>query len=128
VDLLQGTFVLKENGCFRRNAKNFSAHMGLNEDAKALEGLLIGKCKIIKQPKLTPAEKTILENLPKEYEWIVRLNHGDILCTDKKPSKEGSLSWYNYYNSATLSALSHLFKFIKEYDQEPYNIKELLGE
>lgn len=85
--------------------------------------LINGKEKIIKlpqKPKLTEAEKVILENLPKEFKHIERTKWG--------------LSVYGEYFNIdnplyeALDIFGHLFKFIKMEDKEPYKIQELLEE
>ena len=90
-----------------------------------LHYLLNGDFKIIKQPKLTEAERVILENIGRDYKWIYRDFYGNLMVSEEKPVKyDGGFetcSLCDYIN-----AFNHLFKFIKREDEEPYNIKELL--
>lgn len=92
--------------------------------------LINGTWKIEKlppKPKLTEAEKVILENLTKEYKYIARDNSGTLYIYDNKPKKDGGNVWFSYnYNYFDL--FQHLFQFIKWEDEEPYNIEELLKE
>ena len=75
------------------------------------------------KPKLTEHERTILENLDREYEWIVRDMYGDIWVYICKPDKD-EFGW----NGRDLAKLPfcNLFKFIKWEDDEPYLISDLL--
>lgn len=77
-------------------------------------------------PKLSDAERVILENIDKEYKWIVREKCGRLfLQTDmQKPYKDDE-GWHGY--GVELDFFDHLFQFIKWEDTEPYNIEELLG-
>lgn len=82
--------------------------------------------KLPPKPKLTEAERVILENLPKEYKYIGRLeNYGLVLYTIK-PIKTETGVFDNGY--ANFGLYSKLFQFIKWKDEEPYNIEELLEE
>ncbi len=82
--------------------------------------------KLPKKPKLTEAEKVILENLPKEYEYIVR-DYSEVLYVSvNKPKKDGN-RWIDYTLN-DLRLFQHLFQFIKWEDEEPYKIQELLEE
>lgn len=104
---------------------------GEYEDAEILIKLLSGKLKFeklpkIPTPKLTEAERVILENLPKEYKWIARDENNRLWFYTEKPEKEDFLwqapSFYTQY----IQLFNHLFQFIKWDDEEPYNIEELL--
>lgn len=77
------------------------------------------------KPKLTEVERTILENLDREYEWIVRGMYGDIWVYKCKPDKD-EFGW----NCRDLEKLPfrNLFQFIKWEDEEPYLIEDLLKE
>lgn len=67
------------------------------------------------KPKLSEAERVVLENLPEEYKWIAR------------DTGEGLYIWGDKGNPKTeLIAFNHLFQFIKWSDNEPYEIAELL--
>ncbi len=79
--------------------------------------LISGNEKIIKlpkKPKLTEAERVILENLPKEYKYIKRSKYDLYVYDDADTETE------------YLNMFSHLFQFIIREDKEPYNIEELL--
>lgn len=75
------------------------------------------------KPKLTEYERTILENLDREYEWIVRGVNGSIWIYKCKPDKD-EFGW----NGRDLEKLpfNNLFQFIKWEDDEPYLISDLL--
>ncbi len=86
--------------------------------------------KLPQTPKLTEAERVILENLDKEYKWIARLgeiSNNSLMIYVEKPVKNKGF-WTTYQKADILSAFSHLFTFIKWEDSEAYNIKELLEE
>ena len=76
------------------------------------------------KPKLTEAERVILENMPKCYEWITRTKGGILCLHTRKPSK-AEYSWACEYNTL-INLYGHLFQFIQWNDTEPYNIEELL--
>ena len=94
-----------------------------------LNELICGTNTIIKQPKLSQAERTILENLATPYKWIVRDKGGILYVHERKPIKSAE-KWINLYSRIVYDLLlfGHLFQFIKWENEEPYNIKELLGE
>ena len=78
-------------------------------------------------PKLNGAEKVILSNIDKKFEWIAKDKSGDGWVCEGKPYKsaeywESSLGDVEHF----LNVFPDLFKFIKWEDEEPYNIKELL--
>lgn len=75
--------------------------------------------------KLSDAERVILENLDKSYEWIAKDEDGNLYIYELKPYK-GSGDWCDLKNEQELSAFNHLFQFIKWEDEAPYNIEELL--
>lgn len=83
------------------------------------------------KPKLSEAERVILENIDKNYKWIARDSDGMLGIYDNKPQKDGEEMWHSAImrlNSSTLfDAFDHLFQFIQWSDAEPYNIEELLG-
>lgn len=75
---------------------------------------------------LSEAERIILENIDKEYKWIVRDKDGEIRVFGVKPRKD-KYYWKETGNDfARLSALNHLFQFITWNDEQPYSIEELL--
>lgn len=75
-------------------------------------------------PKLIEIERTILENIDKEYKWIARDNDGFLGIYRKKPSKNYNLRWE--YGRGAYFYFTHLFQFIKWEDDEPYKIEDLL--
>lgn len=76
-------------------------------------------------PKISNAERVILENVNKEYKWIARDMQGRLYIYNSKPEKtESYWSWTD--NLLHFMAYNHLFQFIKWEDIEPYNIEELL--
>ena len=82
-------------------------------------------------PKLTEAERVILENLPKEYKWIARDENDDIYLYKDKPYKEKiykeKIYWYaRNYMDKKIELFNHLFQFVKWSDDEPYEISKLL--
>lgn len=87
-----------------------------------------------KQPKLTQAERVILENVPKVYKWIARDEKYSALYLYKgRPYKWGgklgdkwSCSITNYY--LDFNAFNHLFSMVKWKDEEPTLIEDLLKE
>ena len=76
------------------------------------------------KPQLTEDEKAILRNVPQYYKWIARDGNGVVCLYPDKPHKSKTI-WDSY---GALFPFHHLFQFIKWEDEEPYSIKELLGE
>ena len=78
-------------------------------------------------PKLSDAERVILENVDKDYKWICRDKAGNLKVFREKPKKDIQL-WICYTNCVytDIEVFDHLFQFIKWEDIEPYNITELL--
>ena len=77
--------------------------------------------------KLTRAEKTILENINKNYKWIARDYNGTLTVFEEKPFKDKDDGFFIAKGyCAAISVFNHLFKFIKWENDEPVNIKELL--
>lgn len=79
------------------------------------------------KPTLLEVERILLENIKKEYKWIVRDIGGTIMLYENEPEKIG-ISWVGNGKVSYLVAFSHLYDFVKEEDVEPYNIKKLLEE
>lgn len=77
-------------------------------------------------PKISDAERVILENVPKRFEWIVRSNGELFLYIDKPYKVESGGYWDSKKGYISLGIFSNLFQFIKWEDAEPYNIEELL--
>lgn len=98
----------------------------------ACEGRICKECRLewLKREhkekiKLSDAERVILENLDKKYEWIARDEDDDLFVYKNKPYK-GPTDWRELEDEQELSAFNHLFQFIKWEDEAPYNIEELL--
>ena len=86
------------------------------EDKIALISLIKGTLivqKLPQTPKLTEAERVILEELFKKYTKIIRIETTELWVYNNSKDWKG------------LAALSHLFQFIGEYRKE-YDIEELL--
>jgi hypothetical protein len=76
---------------------------------------------------LSETERTILENIDKEYCYIARDSDKELRTFKSKPSKDNVNFWIEKNNDfARLSLFNHLFQFITWNDSEPYNITELL--
>ena len=102
-----------------------------------INSLLLGEYTIQKLPQkpvLTNVERTILENLPKEYKWICRNQNNNLILVTKEPFKvSNENSCWNCRNKDNgentllrIQAFNHLFQFIKWEDEKPWNIEELL--
>lgn len=77
------------------------------------------------KPTLTEAERTILTNVDKAYQWIARDKNGSLFIYDEEPNKEYSY-WKCDGDNFELAVFEHLFEFIKWEDEEPYLISDLL--
>ena len=111
--------------------KNEVGRTSWSEEWYMLGKLLNGFHEIQKlppKPKLTEAERVILENLPKEYKWIARDEDNKIWVFELKPDKECDYWTFKKASSMfdRIVFFEHLFQFIKWEDKEPYNIEELL--
>lgn len=81
---------------------------------------------IIKTPKLSDAERVILENLPKDCSgWITRDRDNILIGSEFKPLKYEKGKWHFGDRNFSILPFEHLFQFIARGD-EPYEIKELL--
>ena len=81
------------------------------------------------KPKLSDAERVILEVINEKYGWIARDEDNTISVFTDEPSKmiNGSGFWGRVEDDFNnLECFNHLFQFIKWEDTEPYNIEELL--
>ena len=82
-----------------------------------------------KEPiKLTQTEYHILKGLEEKYKYIVRNDDVKLFVVSKKPYRD-EFGYWNITSTScveTLIAFSHLFKFIKWEDEEPYSVEELL--
>lgn len=77
------------------------------------------------KPKLSEAERVILENIDKEFKWICRDKDGT-LCTFMLGPEKSDRVWLKGGRGKLANVFNHLFQFIKWEDENPYNIEELL--
>lgn len=77
------------------------------------------------EPTITEDEKTILRNLPADYEWIARDKNGKLCVYPGKPSKRGTI-WWSPLTHKFFDLFRHLFKMVKWEDDEPWKIEDLL--
>lgn len=83
---------------------------------------------IIRTPQLTEDEKVILKNLPEEYKWIARDGDGALYVHDDNPERFEGEYYNNWISSESVYIVyDNLFTFIK-WEDEPYEIKDLLDE
>ena len=75
-------------------------------------------------PKMSIAERTLLENLDDIHRWIARDKGGELYLYGQKPKKDTRAYWGN--TSCFYFPYENLFSFIKWEDEEPYCIEELL--
>lgn len=98
---------------------------------KKFYALLSGEYTVVKLPKLSQSERTILENLPKEYKWIARDENDGLTLFDNRPYKD-CINWatkeYSKCDYEWFRFYDNIFQFIKWEDEEPYNIEKLLKE
>ena len=80
------------------------------------------------KPKLTKAERTILENIDKKLQYIVRDKNGELYVYGSLPKRDRFQWWATSGTTMSFCAFNHLFTFITWEDDEPYSIKELLGD
>jgi hypothetical protein len=82
------------------------------------------------KPKLSEAERVILENIGECYKWIARDDDGVLAVFSHQPSKmvEGESGfWCRAFGEfSNIECFNHLFQFIKWSDNEAYEISELL--
>ena len=75
--------------------------------------------------ELSEAERIILENGNKDFNWLARDKSGGLYVYTEKPCKNDTI-WENTSRSLELTYFTHLFQFITWNDEQPYNIEELL--
>ena len=82
------------------------------------------------KPKLSEAERVILEILPEGYKSIARDKDNTLKIGKKNLKKAVQGYWFgeNVDSYTVLEPFEHLFQFIKWEDAEPYEIAELLKE
>lgn len=74
---------------------------------------------------ITEDEKTILRNLPANYEWIARDEDSRLYIYQDKPEKCEN-AWMGKLDPRSLEVLSHLFLMVKWEDDKPWKIEDLL--
>jgi len=79
-----------------------------------------------KEIKLTEAERTILENIDKQYKYIARDEGGALYIYVNEPIKGERLWDWCHGLGNSFGLFEHLFNFIKWEDSTPYKIEELL--
>lgn len=89
------------------------------------------KAEYKKEVKLTETERTILENIDKDYKWITRDKDGTLYVFEFEPYRDTAYDSWDENDDGKMEKLdifNHLFQFITWEDKEPYNIEELLTE
>ena len=81
----------------------------------------------VEKPRLNQDEYVILKNVDKELKWIVRLLDVGVFLATKKPEKVRN-SWAFQGAYSGFISFNHLFQFVKQEDEEPFNIQKLLDE
>lgn len=76
---------------------------------------------------ITSAEKVLLENIDKKYQYIARDDEGWLFLFEEKPKKDTTF-WQKSVHSGICSfdCYAHLFKMVKWEDNEPRTIEDLL--
>ena len=135
--ILDGTLYLPNGekiSCW--TLENYNESLRTYEKDEQLEIMKIMDCtgKVLWErpreiPKLTPAERTILENIPMEWKYIARDENGDLWLYKVKPYKDESGFWTNgnFDNAIRFKLFNQIFEFIEWEDEKPYCIKELLA-
>jgi len=90
-----------------------------------LAQLLIGKYEIVKLPRLTDAERNILESIDIKYNWIVRDKDDALWVFADKPILENGY-WFNTGAFFGINLFKHIFESI-EAGKCAYSIDELLN-
>lgn len=143
-DLVAGKHVVQyRNGCFRFVGKNgillddigdyahtlnnYDERLLTNNGNKTLDIVAVYELSEVwkrEELTITDDEKTILRNLPANYEWIARDKNGRLCVYPGKPSKAVT-SWctsgYRFFD-----LFNHLFGMVKWEDDEPWNTEDLL--
>lgn len=79
-----------------------------------------------KRIEIPEPDRTILDNLYEEYQWIARDEDGEVDAYSRKPEKHDQY-WTNGGQLLNLSNIfDDLFQFIQWTDEEPINFRELL--
>lgn len=76
---------------------------------------------------ITSAEKVLLENIDKKYQYIARNHDSTLFLFGDKPTKEKWM-WVRALDSyaSSFTIYSHLFPMVKWEDDEPWKIEDLL--
>lgn len=77
-----------------------------------------------KHIEIPEPDRTILENIDEEYQWITRDEDGCVCVYTSKPTKKDSVWIGSSY--ANLNGFNHLFQFVRWTDEEPVNFREAL--
>jgi len=89
-----------------------------------------GEVDVVTFKQTSEKEHTLLEQLPKEYNWIVMDEHGLLQLYKEKPLKQYISTcyyWDDDEEKPTLFPYKHLFKCVKFTDNEATSINELLN-
>ena len=100
-----------------------------NDGAKPLDIVAVYELNEVwkrEEPTITEDEKTILRNLPANYEWIARDKNGRLCVYPGKPSKVVT-SWGCTSGHRFFDLFNHLFQMIHWEDDEPWKIEDLLN-
>ena len=76
-------------------------------------------------PLLSEAEYHILKNAKQEWQWVARDMDDDLFLYRNKPGKSNAY-WIDERGDIDLTVYNHLFPFVKEEDDEPWEIAKLL--
>ena len=79
-----------------------------------------------RKPELSDVERAILENVDKEYRYIVREENDKLYLFGRKPNKFCRVWVSNVPTAASMYQFNHLFKMVKWEDEEPTLIADLL--
>lgn len=107
-----------------------------DKDLKCLERLRSNPLDIVKVYRqiwkredltITSAEKVLLENIDKKYQYIARDDEGWLFLFEEKPKKDTTF-WQKSVHSGICSfnCYAHLFKMVKWEDEAPWLIEDLL--
>lgn len=77
-----------------------------------------------KHIEIPEPDRTILENIDEEYQWITRDEDGCVCVYTSKPTKKDSVWIGSSY--ANLNGFNHLFQFVRWTDEKPVNFREAL--
>lgn len=144
-DLVTGKHVVKyRNGCFRfigeygtllddmgysmHTLNSYDERLRANDGTKTVDIVAVYELNEVwkrEEPTITEDEKTILRNLPVNYEWIARDESGVLYIYQDKPKKE-EFMWVDGFENRCLNLFNHLFEMVKWEDDKPWKIEDLL--